>query len=162
MLVDPCLNAGMGPLRDALSLTHQGKEQQLPRIFLGAAKGCALWGSPMNLVSTTTATPGTSEPGSEPRNTMKTRAKPRDPPSAEANVVPLFVLPTQPEEGKSLQIHVERKSKARIAFPTNSSANGPKPGPVLAAHQPNCSHPRELHLKTRQWAPSLLAEQLTS
>lgn len=63
---------------------------------------------------------------------------------------------------KSLQIHVERKSKARIAFPTNSSANGPEPGLVLAAHQPNCSHPRELHLKTRQWVPSLLAEQLTS
>lgn len=157
MLVDPCLNAEMGLLREALSLTHKGKEEQLPSIFLGAAKGCALWGSLMKLVSTTTATPG-----SEPRNTMKTRTKPRDPPSAEANVVPLFVLPTRPEEGKSLQIHVERKSKARIAFPTNSFANGPKPGPVLAAHQPNCSHPRELHLKTRQWVPSLLAEQLTS
>lgn len=95
MLVDPCLNAEMGLLREALSLTHKGKEEQLPSIFLGAAKGCALWGSLMKLVSTTTATPG-----SEPRNTMKTRTKPRDPPSAEANVVPLFILPARPEEGK--------------------------------------------------------------
>lgn len=129
----------MGLLRDALTFTHQEKQQQLQSILLGAGKGCSLKGSLMNLASTTTATLGTSESGSEPRNVMKTRAaKARDPPSTEANMVPSFIFPTQPEEQTSLQTHVERESKARITFP-NSSANGQEPGPVLVAHQSNCS-----------------------
>lgn len=69
-------------------------------LLMHVSRSLPEWGSLMNLVSTTTAIPGTSEPGSEPRNTKTRRAKPRDPPSAEANVVPLFILPARPEEGK--------------------------------------------------------------
>lgn len=50
-------------------------------------------------------------------------------------MVLLFVPPTQPEEGKSLQIQAVRKISSGFAFPTNSSANRPEPGPVLSSQE---------------------------